>query len=64
MPAIVPRENYSRWLAPALRDPTRIQTMIASYPAGELQAIALGARINNARNQGPELIAPAGAPLA
>lgn len=52
MPAIIPRENYSRWLAPALRDPTRIQTMIASYPAGELQAIAPGARINTPATRG------------
>ena len=64
MPAIIPRENYARWLDPALQDPAQIQTMIASYPAGALQAVALGDRINNARNQGPELIEPAGAPLA
>ncbi len=64
MPAILPREHYARWLAPALQDPAQIQPMIASYPDGELQAIPIGRRINNARNQGPELIEPAGAPLA
>ena len=64
MPAIIPREQYARWLDPALHDPAQIQPMIASYPAGELQAIPVGREINNARNQGPELIEPAGAPLA
>jgi len=64
MPAIIPRGLYARWLDPALRDPAEIQTMIASYPAGELQAVPVGRQINSARNQGPELIEPAGAPLA
>lgn len=64
MPAILPRGLYARWLDPALRDPAEIQTMIASYPAGELQAVPVGRQINNVRNQGAELIEPAGAPLA
>ena len=63
MPAIVSREHHACWLAPALQDPAEIQTMIASYPAGEMQALPVGRQINNSRNQGPELIQPAGAPL-
>ncbi len=64
MPAIIPPEHHARWLDPALQDAAQIQPMIASFPAGELQAIPVGRQINNARNQGPELIEPAGAPLA
>ncbi|MBK5102695.1 MAG: SOS response-associated peptidase [Burkholderiales bacterium] len=64
MPVIIPRRQYARWLDPALQDPAQIQTMIASYPATELRAIPIGRQIGNARNQGPELIAPTGAPLA
>ncbi len=64
MPAIIPRAQYARWLDPALQDSGQIQPMIASYPDGELQAIPVGREINNARNQGAELIEPAGAPLA
>ena len=63
MPAIIPRAQYARWLAPELQDPAQVQAMIASYRAGELQAVPVGRRINHARNQGPELIAPAGEPL-
>ncbi len=63
MPAIVPRAQYARWLDPALRDPAQIQPLIASCPAGELDAFPVGRGIGNARNQGPELIEPAGAPL-
>jgi putative SOS response-associated peptidase YedK len=64
MPVIIPREHHARWLDPALQEPAQIQTMIARYPAAELQAVPIGRQINNARNQGPELIAPAGEPLA
>lgn len=64
MPAIIPREHYARWLDPALRDPAELQPMIASYPAGEMQAVPIGSGINSARNQGPGLIEPAGSPLA
>ena len=63
MPAIIPPEQHARWLDPALQNPAAIQPMIASYPAAALEAIPVGSRINNARNQGPELIEPAGAPL-
>ena len=63
MPVIIPRAHYARWLDPALRDPDAIQPLIAGYPAAELQAVPIGHGINNARNQGPELIQPAGAPL-
>lgn len=63
MPAIIPREQHARWLDPALQDPAGIQPMIASYPATEMQAVPIGRQINNARNQGAELIVPAGAPL-
>ena len=63
MPAIVARENYARWLDPALRDPDALQPMIAAYPAGEMQAVPVGTAVNNARNQCAALIEPAGPPL-
>ena len=63
MPAIIPLAQYARWLDPALRDPAEIQTMIASYPAEELQAIPVSSKVSNVRNQSAELIEPAGAAL-
>jgi putative SOS response-associated peptidase YedK len=64
MPAIIPRAQYARWLDPALHDPAELQPMIASYPAREMQAVPVSAKINSARNQGAQLIEPAGEPLA
>lgn len=63
MPAIIPRAQYARWLDPQLQDAAQAQALIASCPDGELEAFPVGRGVNNARNQGPELIEPAGAPL-
>jgi putative SOS response-associated peptidase YedK len=38
--------------------------MIASYPAMEMRAVPVSAKINSVRNQGADLIEPAGEPLA
>ena len=56
MPVILPRAQYDRWLDPNLTDSAQIQPLIASYPAGEMIAYPVSARLNNARNQGAELI--------
>ena len=63
MPAIIARDRYARWLDPSLQDPAEIQPMIARYPAEAMQAIPVSARINSVRNQGAELIEPAGPAL-
>lgn len=63
MPVIVPPAQYARWLDAELRDAAQIQSMLASCPDGQLQAVPLGAKINNVRNQGPELIEAVGEPL-
>jgi putative SOS response-associated peptidase YedK len=63
MPAIIPRERYARWLDPSLQDPAEIQPLIARYPADGMQSVPVSARINNVRDQGAELIEPAGPAL-
>ena len=55
MPVIVPAEHYDRWLDPALKDPAAIQAMVIPYPAEEMIAYPGSTRVNNVRNQGPEL---------
>jgi putative SOS response-associated peptidase YedK len=63
MPVILPRAHYERWLDPAVQDTAQVQPLIASYPAAELEAYPVGRGVGNVRNQGPELIERAGAPL-
>jgi len=63
MPAIIARDRYARWLDASLQSPAEIQTMIAPYPAEAMQAVPVGAGISSVRNQGAELIEPAGPAL-
>jgi putative SOS response-associated peptidase YedK len=59
MPAILPRAAWSKWLEPDETDPARLQRLLA--PAGDdlLAMRPVRPLVNNVRNNGPELIAPA-----
>lgn len=61
MPAIIAREDWSKWLDPSIDDPTAIATMLAPFPAEQMRAYPVGTRVNNVKNEGPELIEPAAA---
>ena len=56
MPVILPPEGYARWLDPALR-PADLAPLLRPYHAGAMEARAVGAFVNNARNEGPECVA-------
>jgi len=58
MPVVLPDEAHSGWLDPALKDATDFAR--AHALARELTHYAVSRRVNNARNEGPELIEPAG----
>src|SRR6185369_1472675 len=58
MPVIIPRSRFEEWLDPERNDPADIQPMLASYPAAEMTTHPVSTKLNNARNQGPELIEP------
>ncbi|MDR2347977.1 MAG: SOS response-associated peptidase [Bifidobacteriaceae bacterium] len=59
MPLIVPREAWSDWLDPDLRDPGAVQRLIAALPDPELAPRPVGRAVGSVRNNGPHLIAPA-----
>ena len=58
MPVVLPDEAHSSWLDPALKDATEFAR--AHALAREFTHYAVSRRVNNARNEGPELIEPAG----
>jgi len=61
MPAILPERDYDAWLDPKNENAETLAKLLKPYPAGEMRAYAIGPRVNNVANDGPELIAPAGA---
>jgi putative SOS response-associated peptidase YedK len=41
-------------------DAEELKPMLAQFPGGEMQSWPVGKAVGNVRNQGPELIEPAG----
>lgn len=58
MPVILNPNDYDRWLDPGVTDPDEVQDLLRPY-AGEMQAHSVSSMVNNARNDGPGLVAAA-----
>lgn len=59
MPFIVAPANYAEWLDPANQDVDGLDRLLGPERAGPMIAYPVGRRVGNARNEGPDLIAPA-----
>ncbi|NJD30334.1 MAG: SOS response-associated peptidase, partial [Gammaproteobacteria bacterium] len=60
MPVIVPPGAYVEWLAPKNGDVERLDRLLVPWAAGGLAARPVGRRVNDARNQGSDLVEPLG----
>ena len=58
MPAILSAEAYDVWLAPGEQSGVKMQSLLAPYPAAEMQAYAISTFVNSPRNDSPECILP------
>ena len=58
MPVIVRAEHYARWLDPETADPEAVSDVLTPFPAEAMMAYPVSRSVNNARNEGPELIEP------
>jgi len=55
MPAVLRKQDYERWLAPA--DPAQLPVdLLRPYPAEEMKAWPVSARVGNVRNNDPTLV--------
>ena len=59
MPVILPEHTHAEWLDPENAKTEALQQLLRPYPAEEMRAYPVSTRVNSARNEGPELIAPA-----
>lgn len=57
-PLLVPRGDWARWLDPAVEDPG--EHLLVPAVNGSLDAWPVGSAVGNVRNDGPELVEPAG----
>ena len=58
MPVIVAEANYEAWIDPANDDTDALKKMLVPYPAEEMRAYPISLKVNNVKNDGPELIEP------
>jgi putative SOS response-associated peptidase YedK len=50
MPVIVPKPAYDLWLDPTIKDPKRLQPLLAPYPSDEMVAYAVSTLVNSPKN--------------
>ena len=60
MPVILPEDAWSYWLDPAAEDLGALQSLLIPAPDDSVLAYPISSRVNNVRNDGPELLAQAG----
>ncbi|MEM6674043.1 MAG: SOS response-associated peptidase [Planctomycetota bacterium] len=58
MPCILERDGFERWLTPEVPDEEATAALLAPAPAGTLVRDRVSTRLNNVRNEGPELMTP------
>ncbi len=57
VPAILPPDTYAQWLDPRITEPAEVAPLLVAPQDGLLEAVRVSTRVNNARNEGRELIA-------
>jgi putative SOS response-associated peptidase YedK len=60
MPVILPAAAWATWLASAPLDPGELLALLRPAPDDLLERYPVSKRVNNARNEGPDLVIPLG----
>jgi putative SOS response-associated peptidase YedK len=60
MPVFLAAADHATWLDPDLSDTEQLQPLLIPAQPGYLEAIRVGTRVNNPRNEDPRCIEPAG----
>jgi putative SOS response-associated peptidase YedK len=58
MPVILREDDYNVWLNPVQPRPEMLQSLLRPYPTENMSTFKVSTDVNNARNNGPELISP------
>lgn len=60
MPLVLPRASYRAWLDRGRDDRQALESLLAAHRGDDLVADEVSTRVNDVRNDGPELIEPVG----
>ena len=58
MPVILHEEDYARWLDPGNQNVSEMRALLKPFDSGLMRAYPVSTRVNNARNDGAELLEP------
>jgi putative SOS response-associated peptidase YedK len=58
MPVVLKPEAWPLWLGEEPADPPQLNALLAPYPAEEMTAWPVSARVGNVKNNDPGLIEP------
>jgi putative SOS response-associated peptidase YedK len=58
MPLLVDRDKYAAWLDPTVSDPHLLEGLLVPAAPGRLEAYPVSTKVNNVKNNGPELLEP------
>lgn len=58
MPVILKPEAWPLWLGEEPADPPRLKALLVPYPAEDMIAWPVSARVGNVKNNDPDLIEP------
>ena len=61
MPAVIPQEGVAAWLDPAQRDEAALSHWLGGIDPARFSATPVSRRVNDPRNEGPDLIEPVAA---
>lgn len=60
MPAILRRDDEEEWISRDVNDPLQVERLLRPYPEEAMRVYRVSPRVNNTRNNTPELIVPEG----
>lgn len=64
MPVILGAADHARWLDPRLDDGDAVDALLREHARAHMQASPVSRRVNNARNEGEQLVEPVELPAA
>ncbi len=58
MPVNLSPADYQVWLDPEKQDPAELTYLYEPFPAVDMESYLVGPKVNNARNEGADLVKP------
>jgi putative SOS response-associated peptidase YedK len=56
MPVILQKKEEEEWLDREVTDPAQVERLLVPYPAEVMEAVPVSRKVNNVKNDGPDLI--------